>query len=131
MEFVTISTLGNAADFGDLSLAVSLGTAGSNSTRMVIAGGYNPSPLNARVNTIEFIAISTLGNPTDFGDLTLARTDAAAMASPTRGAFGSGDPQSSIIDYIQFNSLGDAIDFGDTTARDEAFEGMSNGHGGL
>jgi hypothetical protein len=53
------------------------------------------------------------------------------MASPTRGAFGAGDPQSSIIDYIQFNSLGDAIDFGDTTARDEAFEGMSNGHGGL
>jgi len=131
IEFVTISTLGNASDFGDLSITKSLGTAGSNSTRMVIAGGYNASPLNARVNTIEYITISTLGNPTDFGDLTLARTDAAAMASPTRGAFGAGDPQSSIIDYIQFNSLGDAIDFGDTTARDEAFEGMSNGHGGL
>ena len=131
MEFVTMSTLGNASDFGDLSITKSLGTAGSNSTRMVIAGGYNASPLNARVNTIEYITISTLGNPTDFGDLTLARTDGAAMASPTRGAFGAGDPQSSIIDYIQFNSLGDAIDFGDTTARDEAFEGVSNGHGGL
>jgi len=131
MEFVTMSTLGNASDFGDLSITKSLGTAGSNSTRMVIAGGYNASPLNARVNTIEYITISTLGNPTDFGDLTLARTDGAAMASPTRGAFGAGDPQSSIIDYIQFNSLGDANDFGDTTARDEAFEGVSNGHGGL
>ena len=30
-----------------------------------------------------------------------------------------------------YHALGDAIDFGDTTARDEAFEGVSNCHGGL
>ena len=98
---------------------------------MVIAGGFNPSPLNARRDTIDYITVATTGDAQDFGDLTLARTDGAAMASSTRCAFGAGDPSTSIIDYIQFNSLGDAVDFGDVTARDEAFEGMSNGHGGL
>ena len=131
IEYVTMATLGNAVDFGDLTLAVSLGTAGSNGSRMVIAGGFNPSPLNARRDTIDYITVATTGDAQDFGDLTLARTDGAAMASSTRCAFGAGDPSTSIIDYIQFNSLGDAVDFGDVTARDEAFEGMSNGHGGL
>ena len=68
IDFITISTLGNAADFGDLTDEY-YGTSGtSNSIRGVFsAGGDTPGD----VNTIFYITIATLGNALDFGDLTI------------------------------------------------------------
>ena len=131
IDMITMSTLGNAQDFGDLTGARSLGTAGSNATRAVIAGGYENPGADARVNNIDYVTIATTGNAVNFGDQAETRTDASAMPSSTRCVFGSGDPSTSRIDYIQFATEGNAIDFGDCTARDESFSGMSNGHGGL
>ena len=131
MDFIEIATLGNAQDFGDLTGARSLGTAGSNATRAVIAGGYENPGADARVNNIDYVTIATTGNAVNFGDQSETRTDASAMPSSTRCVFGSGDPSTSRIDYIQFATEGNAIDFGDCTARDESFSGMSNAHGGL
>jgi hypothetical protein len=131
IDMITMSTLGNAQDFGDLTGARSLGTAGSNATRAVIAGGYENPGADARVDNIDYVTIASTGNAINFGDQTLARTDASAMPSSTRCVFGSGDPSTNRIDYIHFATTGNAIDFGDCTARDESFSGMSNGHGGL
>jgi hypothetical protein len=42
IDFITISTLGNAIDFGDLTASKSIGIAAcSSSTRGVFGGGYN------------------------------------------------------------------------------------------
>ena len=131
IDMITMSTLGNAQDFGDLTGARSLGTAGSNATRAVIAGGYENPGADARVDNIDYVTIASTGNAINFGDQTLARTDASAMPSSTRCVFGSGDPSTNRIDYIHFATTGNAIDFGDCTARDESFSGMSNAHGGL
>ena len=131
IDMITMATLGNAQDFGDLTGARSLGTAGSNATRAVIAGGYENPGADARVSNIDYVTIATTGNAQDFGDQTEARTDASAMPSATRCVFGSGDPSTNRIDFITFASKGDAVDFGDCTARDESFSGMSNAHGGL
>jgi hypothetical protein len=138
IEFITISTLGNAADFGDLftgRYSMNRGNA-ANSIRGLFAGGF-ASP--AYVNTIEYITISTLGNAQDFGDLTRTATlEIGAAASSTRATFagggtGPGATGVNIIDYVTIMSVGNAIDFGDLTASQarQTLSGVSNGHGGL
>ena len=70
MEYITIATLGNSFDFGDLTSATTSLMGTSNNTRGVFAGGYI-SP--TEVNTIQYITIGTLGNAKDFGDLSGAK----------------------------------------------------------
>ena len=65
IDFITISTAGNATDFGNLIAAKAVEGALSSSTRGVWGGGYNPV-----MNTIEFITFSSTGNASDFGDIT-------------------------------------------------------------
>ena len=61
IEFVTISTTGNAVDFGDLSIQVHRDHgSGGNSTRGIFDGGSGNS--DQRTNVIDFITIATLGN---------------------------------------------------------------------
>ena len=69
MDYVTIATLGNASDFGDLTQARNMGGASSSTTRGCFAGGYSGS---SNYNIIDYITIATLGNASDFGDLTTA-----------------------------------------------------------
>jgi len=134
MGYVTISTLGNAADFGDLSddrLGLS---AASNAVRGLFAGGAAPSD---GTNLIDYITIATLGNAIDFGDLTRRNHYGAAASSPTRFVYAGGDDHpnggnySEVIDYVQIMSTGDAVDFGDLTQRRRHVQGCSNGNGGL
>ena len=65
IQYLTIATTGNAADFGDLTVArINMASCGS-STRGLWAGGQNPS----YNNTIDYSTIATTGNATDFGDM--------------------------------------------------------------
>jgi len=130
IEFVTISSTGNAQDFGDLSFKPLQAAACSSSTRGVHGGGLNPS---SAVNTIEFLTIATTGNTQDFGDLTDARGEVASASSSTRGVwYGGSDPALiAIIDYVEIASTGNAVDFGDPNNTKSSAAGSSNGHGGL
>ena len=80
IDYVTISSPGNATDFGDLTVARRYLAATSNGTndRGIFGGGYDGS---ARVNTIDYVTISTPGNATDFGDLIVARNALAATSN--------------------------------------------------
>ena len=133
IDFFTIMTTGNAADFGDLSQVRAGVGACSSSTRGIFAGGYN-TPSNI-YNTIDFITIASTGNATDFGDATVQKRGSNGLSSPTRGVFcGAITPLefSNAIDFITIASTGDATDFGDLTDTARAFGGTcSNGHGGL
>ena len=83
--------------------------------RGVFGGGYQTS----NTNTMSYITISSQGNATDFGDLTVARYALAGCSSTTRGVFGGGFSGSSnynTMDYITIATTGNAIDFGDLTA---------------
>ena len=70
------------------------------------------SPSNT--NTIEYATIATLGNASDFGDLTQARRYAQTSSSSTRGVIGGGYVSSAndTIDYVEIHSTGNAFDFG-------------------
>ena len=126
VDFVTISTLGNASDFGSVTGVNNHFGSGSNSTRAVFAGGYI-------TNAMAFVTIASLGNAQDFGDLTVARRYGGGAASPTRIAFGGGATPSStnVIDYVTIQTTGNATDFGDLTVARGLLGACSNGHGGL
>jgi hypothetical protein len=67
IDYVIITSLGNAVDFGDLSVAIyGIGGFGSN-TRGIIAGGGNAA--DNGVNTIQYITYASKGNTTNFGTL--------------------------------------------------------------
>ena len=120
IDYITISTAGNATDFGDLTAARYFLAACSSSTRGVFGGGYTGNYFNV----IEYITIITTGNATDFGDLSARRDALTACSSATRGVFGGGhwydgaETQHTydIIEYITIASTGNTTDFGDLTA---------------
>ena len=83
MDYFTISTLGNAQDFGDLTQAKYLASGCASSTRGLFWGGNrNPNPSVREIDTVE---IMTIGNATDFGDLTGSVTAAGAACSNGHG----------------------------------------------
>ena len=82
LEYITIQSEGNGVNFGTLvnSGQYRRGNAGS-TTRGVIIGRYAPGgDGHSNHNTIEFITFATLGNGTDFGDLTVGRWYTAASS---------------------------------------------------
>ena len=88
IDFVTISTLGNAEDFGDMTVAVDALAGASNSTRGLHAGGRTGSPAaEALQNVIGFITIASTGNASDFGDL-VTPTRYLAGCSDSHGGIG-------------------------------------------
>ena len=124
IEYVTIATLGNAKDFGDLS-GTRRGPEGcSSSTRGIIAG-------NLAGNQIDYITIPSTGNGFDFGDLTVERFTPGGASNNTRGIFAGGyHPTGNIfrksIDYITIASLGNASNFGDMLENNMASGAVSN-----
>ena len=125
IDFITISTQGNAADFGNLvGTARQSHSACSNAVRGMINGG-SPS-----TNEIAFITISSLGDSTDFGDLLRTTEGSGAASSPTRATVFGGGSSSEIV-YYKIMTAGNAVDFGDLTQSISETAGCSNGHGGL
>ena len=129
-DFITIATLGNAQDFGDLTQARHVIAGISNVTRGLCGGGLNPGV----VNIIEYFTIASLGNAVNFGDLTIAKRSSNGCASPTRGIFAGGVDASDKrieIDYVNILTEGNAVDFGDLTEARMEHTSFSNAHGGL
>ena len=118
IDYINISTTGNAITFGSMSDGRTEIAGLSSRTRGVFGGGYG------EYNTIEYITISSTGNTQDFGDLTVGRATLHGASNSTRGIFSSGYSLSgspvtvtnfNIIEYITIASTGDSVDFGDTS----------------
>ena len=112
IEYITIASLGNAQDFGDLLTSQEALFGTGSTTRGIFAGGYGP----ANNNVIQYVTIASTGNAADFGDLTVARGGGAGGGNSTRGLFYAGYSAPSpvnTIDFITIATLGDAQDFGD------------------
>ncbi len=135
IDYITTSTLGNAADFGDMNTTVSGAAGASNAVRGVMMNGYTfPSPAIVYYNDIQYITLATLGNALDFGDMTDSVSLGSGASSPTRavkmgGTKAPGDVD--VIDYIQIMTTGNAIDFGNLLSARRGGAGASNGNGGL
>ena len=122
IEYIEINTTGHAKDFGDLSYGSASGGTCSSSTRAVTGGSYVAPSITGSLNTMSYFTIATLGDGTNFGDLTVARGYVSSLSSDTRGiwAGGAGGPSSpyiqsdvSVTDYVTIASEGNATSFGE------------------
>ena len=133
IDYVNISSTGNAIDFGNLTVARSNLASCSSSTRGLWAGGYGPG----RRVEIDFVTISSTGDATDFGDLSNDRWDPGGLSNETRGVFASGSPSGSegagtnIIEYVTIASTGNTQDFGDLPRAEQYVNGASSTVRGL
>ena len=128
MEFVTISNTANAQDFGDLSVARRGIAACGNDTRGLWGGGRSDPSGSNPDDTIDFVTIATLGNASDFGNLSVARRYLGSTSSTTRGFWmgGNSPSASDVIDFITITTTGNAADFGNLTAARSSCEACSS-----
>ena len=107
IDYITITSTGDATDFGDLTVVRSYMGGMASSTRAVATGG----------NTIDYVTIVSKGDATDFGDMRVAWGTIAACSSSTRGLSWCGYDGSNHngIEYITIASTGNSTDFGDDT----------------
>ena len=115
VDYITISTAGNAIDFGDQNGAGTYGSTTADKTRGIIAGGHP-----AHNDVIDFFTIASTGDATDFGNLTSSRwLMGGGVSSGTRSVFAGGstvggsNPVTNVMDFVTTQSLGNAVDFGD------------------
>ena len=135
IEYITIQSTGNSVDFGDLSYRGADGpTAFSSKTRGIFAGPGYIYPAGGSFNIIEYVTIATLGNSTDFGDLTQTASFPGSASNSTRGVIftgGGAGPYTNVINYVTIASTGNAQDFGDLIEARSQFGACSDSHGGL
>ena len=128
IEFITISTLGDTQDFGDLLQGSQSATGGLGSrTNAFYAGG---SQVPAALDTIQKITVASTGNAVDYGDLTAgARASGGGVSNQTRAIYAGGNlgsPATDIIEYFSMMQSGNSVDFGDLSAAQEGLEGSVN-----
>ena len=119
IDYITISSAGNAVDYGDLINSVQFyGGVCSSHRRWIYFGGTPNNP----TNQMQFGEISHTGNGTDFGNLTEStHYNPSGVGNRTRGVRmgGSVDPSGgaqNTMDFWTYESLGNAVDFGDLVA---------------
>ena len=117
IDYITIATTGNGADFGDLTQGRSYLASFSSSTRGIWAGGVGNIGSPYMSNVIDYVTIATTGDATDFGDSAdVAYYGAQGASSPTRGIWSGGNPAEDMIQYVTIASTGNANDFGNLSA---------------
>ena len=134
IDFITISTKGNANFFGELTMPRRDLTSLASPTRGVTAGGEFGGS-NSQ-NLMDYVTISTFGNALDFGDLVntiiIGGTDypsrhlAMPASSTTRGLIAGGYYFTNAIDFITIATTGDSTDFGDLSQARAGGNGTSN-----
>ena len=131
IDFITISTQGNATDFGNLTKGRAEGAGFSNATRALAAGDAVPGS----DDTIDVWTMASTGDAVDFGNLLSSTNNAqgfGALANATRGIFGGGYQVSPVgqintMQFVTINSNGNAIDFGDLEGNSGQFSGTVGG----
>lgn len=141
IDYYDITTLGNATDFGDLTIG-KYGLGGiSDKTYFLIAGGWvgagtAQSPDNqAYTRQIDYVTIATSSNASSFGNLSLYNGYSASMCDGSRGVKAGGDYSvgtshgnvTNEISYVTVTVPSDASDFGDLSVARSGPAGFSDG----
>jgi len=130
VDYITISTLGDSQDFGDLTDArKALGSLGGR-VRALAAGGTRPSYTST---VIDFATFSSTGNFTDFGDTSTQGQSYAGLSDGNRGIFAGGyrGGITNIIEYVTIAQTGNAVDFGDITQQQGDPSGVNSSTRGV
>ena len=136
IDYFTISTPGNASDFGNTTVARYQAGSANNGTsdRSVLAGGRSAAASND--NTIDYVTISTPGNSTDFGNLSAGGRSYthAAFSNGTneRGVWSGGEMGGGALDnvetteYVTISTTGNSTNFGNLSTNQKGAGATSN-----
>jgi hypothetical protein len=124
MDTLNIASVGDATEFGDMAGA-QLGAGADDTSRGCFFGGHDGS---AYVNNIDYIAISTPNDATDFGDDSVAGDNKAGTGDGSRGMSVSGHADNRGIRYFNIDSLGDAVSFGQLSTARSIVKGATSGN---
>ena len=134
IEYLTIETLGNSKDFGDLTYGAQSAHSGlGNRVSAFYCGG---SQIPAGQNHINKIVVSSTGNATDYGDLANSRASGGGVSNSTKAIIGGGNihpgPVTNVIEIFGMAQSGNAIEFGDlVTARESVTASINSNTRGL
>mgnify|MGYP001387506403 CR=1 FL=1 len=123
-DYITISTLGNSAYFGDMQSTLREKMGCGSAIRALFGAGASPSGSNE----IDYLTIASAGNGIDFGNLTDTNYHNSALSSSTRGIWGGGyrgpsAAHTNVIEYVEISTIGNALDFGDLSGDMDAGSG--------
>ena len=109
IDYITISSTGNATDFGDARTARSFYTGGASGTRAIFSQEYQG---------YDYITIASTGNAANFGSANASTNAHAGSSNNTRyliwGGFnGSTSQTNERIEYVTIATTGNGTDFGD------------------
>ena len=115
IQYVEIATLGNALDFGDITVIQVSQAAASSPTRAIFSGGYQ-SP-----HQYEVVTIASKGNAVRFGDMASIRARHDGCSNGTRAVFGGGRSGGAFtivgkLETITISTEGNGIEFGTLTS---------------
>jgi hypothetical protein len=125
IDYITISSIGNALDFGDLSVTRAYPGAVADITRGVFVGGWDGTTWG--ISTMDYITIATTGNATDFGDSVHATYRQHGVADDTRAVLAA----TTNMEYFTIQTLGNSIDFGDLSVASHGAGAAGDGTKGV
>ena len=119
IDYVEMSTVGNALDFGDLTRTERSNSGGSNGVRALYAGGWGSPGTSTVDRDINMLTISSKGNAKKFGELRRRKSTHAGGSNSVRwsGGYMFFDTSLKEVDYVTIASEGNAINFGELVTR--------------
>jgi len=107
IDYITISSTGNAQDFGDLAFNKNRLRGAASSTRGLFMGGASEQ--------IQYITMATTGDAKDFGDSTSGSCQNTGLCSNNNRAvnFIGTNPSTNGIEFMTISTMGVVQDFGD------------------
>ena len=120
--------------YGPSAYSAASGSVTPAAPRGIYGGGNTDGAGNTYINVIQYITITTTGDSTDFGDLTVGRRRVGACASASRGVFAGGQTSggdTNVMDYITISTIGNATDFGDLALGINSISGCASSTRGL
>jgi hypothetical protein len=105
-------------------------------TPAAVVGVFAGGSTTVKINTMQYVTISTTGNSVSFGQLAVATGAMAGCSSSTRGLYGGGNTSATgrntvAIYFITFASAGNSTSFGSLATGSEALGACSNSTRGL
>ena len=133
IDYVEISTLGDAVDFGDAMNITATMSGCSSPTRGIFGSGRITSPATLWMSRVEDVTIASKGNSTKFGDLTVATASHTSFSNSVRGFWAGGHTNPNYdsivpgpIDYITIATGGNAVRFGDLPSKRSSMQGCAS-----
>ncbi len=113
VEFINVTTTGDAVDFGDDSKNIKWASGAGSRTRCIWSGSYNP----ATTDNIRYNTFASQGDTIDFGDMSYTAIFGTSVSDSTRVVMMGGSQGSRVntMEYVAIATLGNTVDFGDTT----------------